>query len=174
MARAADDEQDPTLWIGYIALMTGVLMAFMFVVVCVALVIGASAQKQSLAEIAEQIEETGDIIVGENLSMSLKDGRLLIFGLENVRIKDEIVELASTIDLFLSNFDGRAKYVVLMPEDRRDVAQGAILRDAYFKYTLLLEQFEAPIKPFEIDSDTTYNSSKSYVFSIEVGKDQNQ
>lgn len=170
MSTEVNKEQDPTLWIGYIALMTGVLMAFMFVVVCVALVIGASAQKQSLAEIAEQIEKTGDITVGENLSMSLQDSKLLVYGLENVRIKDEIVELAGTINLFISHFDGKARYTVLLPEDKSEIAQGALLRDAYFKYTLLLEQFNVPIKPFIIDSAKD-NKGNSYVLSIEIGRE---
>ncbi len=166
---AKTEEKNPVLWIGYIALMTGVLMAFMFVVVCVTLVIGASAQKQSLAEIAEEIDETGDIIVGENLSMNLKDGLLLVYGLENVRVKDEIIELTSTINLFISRFDGKAQYTVLLPEDRSEVAQGALLRDAYFKYTLLLEQFKAPIKPFIVGSDPAHNKGNSYVLAIKVG-----
>ena len=165
----AEEETSPTLWIGYIALMTGVLMAFMFVVVCVALVIGANAHKQSLADIAEALEETGDITIGENLSMSLKDGLLLIYGLKNVRVKDEIVELSATIRLFLDEFDGRGKYVVYLPLKPKN--PGVALRDAYFKYTLLLEQYNAPIKPFTVQEDSKYNRYQDYVLAIQVGRD---
>ena len=160
------EQQSPTLWIGYISLMTGVLMAFMFVVVCVALVIGANAHKQSLAEIANKLEQTGEISIGEKLSLSLKDGLLLIYGLSSVTQKDEIIELAGTIELFLEEFENRVEFIVYLPEKSEFTGQS--LRDAYFKHTLLLEQFELPIVPFQVEQNNRYNKNLDYVLAVRI------
>ena len=163
MAKA---KESPTLWIGYISLMTGVLMAFMFVVVCVALVIGANAHKQSLAEIANKLEDAGEITIGEKLSLTLKDGLLLIYGLSNVTQKDEIIELATTIELFLEEYQNRAEYILYLPESGEFTGQS--LRDAYFKYSLLLEQFEVPVVPFSVVQNNNYNKTLDYVLAIKI------